>query len=346
MSEDEFDPVRAKALEQAFEELPRRSGVRHGVAQRGLRPHRDVVVRRVATAFVAITVLIAAVAVLQVAQRRSSTGGSKALPGPVSTPAPTITAGGAALRYAGVVPWRNAVRATEDSRELTIAGDGDAVHGREFVCGGTDAQRVQVHETATSIEILVLGYAAPKEFEAGDCIGVGHATTAHTVHLKAPVGARAIVDMSNRTKHSVLTDADVPKAGYVPAGYVDLGATWDDRFPGVTRTYASRPATGSGTEHFTLEIGFDGIFDALDHPYWTKGPTTAVRGAAATVWRHSDMYNVNTLIEWHRGSLIYRLTTFGTPTQHLTEQQAVAIARSVAPDTHRLPAITPSLSAR
>ncbi|GAA2751823.1 hypothetical protein [Amnibacterium kyonggiense] len=340
MSDDEFDSVRARALEAVFEELPRAAHPGRAAVRSRREVHREVVVRRVATAVVAAAVLVGVVAVLQVTQRQPPAGGSRVLPSPVSTPAPSITVDGHALRYAGVVPWRDAVQATEDSREVTLAGDGDAVHGADPICGGTDAQRVQVLETATSIQIRVLGYATPDKFAISDCAGVGHAATEHTVQLKAPVGERPLIDLSNQSRHAVLTDSDVPKASRVPAGFVDRGATWDDRFQSVSRSYVLRGGAGSGAEHFDLEIGIDSTFSPLDHPYWAAGPATVVAGQTAAVWRHSDIYNANTLIEWRDGSLTYRLTTFGTPAHHLTEQQAVDAAQSVSLDRQPLPAVT------
>ena len=341
MSDDEFDPVRARALEVVFEQLPHTTRRGRALRRSLEESHREVVVRWAATAFVAVAVLFGVIAVLQVTQRQPPVGGSRLLPSPVSTPAPTITVDGRELRYAGVVPWRNAVRATADSRELTIAGDGDAVHGADPVCGGTDAQRVQVSETATSIRIRVLGYATPDKFTMSACTAAGHATTAHTVQLTEPVGGRLLIDLSNQSRHAVLTDADVPKASRVPAGFVDLGATWDDRFESVTRTYALRGGVKSGTEHFELEIGLNSTFPPLDHPYWIAGPRTVVDGETAAVWRHSDIYNANTLIEWRHGPLTYRLTTFGTPARHPTEKQAVEAAQSVPLDSQPLPAVTP-----
>lgn len=341
MSDNEFDPVRARALEVMFEELPHAPRRGQAVTRSLGESHREVVMRRIATAVVAVAVLVGVVAVLQTTQHRPPAGGSRLLPSPLPTPAPTITVDGQALRYAGVVPWRNAVRATVESRELTIAGDGDAVHGAGPVCGGTDAQRLQILEAATSIQIRVLGYATPDKLATRVCMGVGHAATEHTVQLMKPVGGRPLIDLSNQSRHAVLTDAEVPKASRVPAGFVDFGATWDDRFRSVSRTYALSGAKRSGTEHFDLEIGLSSTFSSLDHPYWTAGPATIVDGEKAAVWRHSDIYNANTLIEWRHGSLTYRLTTFGTPDRHLTEEQAVEAAQSVPLDSQPLPAVTP-----
>ncbi len=266
---------------------------------------------------------------------------SSAAPSPRSSAAPpaTITVAGGDVPYVGTVPWANPVIATAATTTLTIYADGDLVgHG---VCG-LPTERVEVHQDADSVQVLVAGYAHP--LSAGQaCAGVGHSPQPHQVQLGAPLGSRRLIDTSDNAKHRVLVAAGVPTLSGVPAGYRQVPVTWDEQTGEVTRTWSTDPRLSSTPPSMiTLTQAPAGVIQSHDGPRTPinpDGPNGALVAvgvavangtAQARVWDYTDVYNHIVTVRWTSANgLAHQLATFTPPGGRLGAPQAEALARAV-----------------
>lgn len=245
-----------------------------------------------------------------------------------------ITVGGSVIPYVGTVPWLNAVTPSPDSTTLTIYADGDQIgHG---VCGLPD-ERVEVHQDADSVQVLVAGYAQPLAPGVA-CAGVGHSPQPQQVQLTAPLGARRLVDASDNTTHKALTATTVPTLTGVPAGYQQQPVTWDEQTGEVVRSWRVPAGTGLAVPtSITLTQAPTGVLESQDPTAAGPAGTLIATGvpvadgtAQARVWEDSNTYGRSITVRWKgTDGPDHQLVTSAPPADGLSVTQAETLARSV-----------------
>jgi hypothetical protein len=115
------------------------------------------------------------------------------------------------------------------------------------------------------------------------------------VVLEAPLGTRRLVDGTDSRRHLVLAAVVVPQAGYVPAGFTDKGAHWNEASGAASfgRAYVSSKG------EFT--IGRKPFSDD-DLAFFT--PTAP---APDTVHGHPALYQ-NTNLYWQDGAYLWMIS--------------------------------------
>lgn len=253
------------------------------------------------------------------------------------TPPAAITVDGSEVPYVGTVPWSDAVAPSSASTTLTIYADGDQI-GHE-VCG-LPTERVEVHQDAQTVQVLVAGYAHP--LPAGTaCSGVGHLPQPLTVHLTEPLGGRRVVDASTNTTRRVLAAFSVPTLAGVPTGFAQFPVTWDEKTGEVNRNWRTAPLSSSSMfSLITLTRASAGVIESHDGPPTPTNPdgpngtlvasAVPVAGGAARVWDHTDRYQHIVTVRWTTpDGLEHQLLTSTPPGGSLGVPQAEALARSV-----------------
>ena len=236
--------------------------------------------------------------------------------------APTsIVVAGKTIPYAGGVPWAGAVIASPDSTSLTVAADGDAIVTKKFVCG-LPQERVYVHESSTTVTVLVAGYAEPLPAKYA-CAAVGHEPQLNRITLNRPLGSRGLIDATGAKRHDVLVASTVP-APRVPTGYTARPLQWDEQTGLATRIY-STPAMVE-----TIQLGY-GTANTLADPGggFSRVASVRIAAASATVWRNNDARIDMTTVIWSLGQHRLELTVQGDPQRHLSVAAAIALARTV-----------------
>lgn len=321
---DHYDERVAEAMEQELRRRVRPTG--------RLRNHER---RRVALVTVVVAVLLAGItiAALRLApQSREPAGGCEDGPAACSsTPTPRITVSGAALPYAGVVPWSGAIVGTAGADSVLIAADGDDVRKQAFFVCGLPEERVRVQETTTTVIITIDAYAKP--LPAGEsCAGVGHAAQPITVQLRTPLGDRRLIDAATGGAHRVIASTSVPvpatlPAGFAPASFLGSALSWDERSGTAERTWSTTSTRKGDFDALILSVP---VTRAVDAPSGTETTGFALGGRAVRVWRYEDELNWVAEFRWTLADgravgLRYR----ADPARHVSLAELEAVVRSV-----------------
>lgn len=260
-------------------------------------------------------------------------GPSTSTSGPINpgfTPPPTITVSGKVIPYVGPVPWSDAVIATADSTTITILADAD-----NGLCG-PPTERVEVHQDAETVRVLVAGYELPLPPGVA-CAAVAHGPQPLTVQLSAPLRDRHLVDAYDQVTHRVLVAATVPTLAGIPNGYEEQPIRWDESAREVERSWRT---TGSlqalvPPSMITLTKAPAGTVEADGMPDGTLVASgVPVAGGLARVWSYTSSYNGNNGLEvtvrWTGADgSVYQLVASTWSGSTIGVSQAEALGRSV-----------------
>lgn len=291
--------------------------MRHG--RRAGRASRPVIV----TALTIAVVILVSFGVLRWADQRR--------PQPIASQSvPTAP-------FAGNVPWGSATL-DSDGVTLHLLADWDGIQAN--VCNAPPSEVLVVQQDTDDIVITVRGFAElpPNGF----CAGVGHGTQPHTIRLAAPLGDRALIDGSENTPRTVLTDSEVPTVYDLPAGYIAAPTFWADAgindmtTQGVTRTWhLNSPKSGTT---LILQVILTAPLPTADQEFDRPddvplGPAIGqkpVNGQSATQYQRNYGNDIETTIRWTAASgEQFNLAAAGRASDALNLAQLETIAQSV-----------------
>jgi hypothetical protein len=277
--------------------------------------------RRYRLMLAAVASVAAVVGLVVVVAHRSGESHSAAEPPPA---APRfITVHGDRLDYAGDVPWVNPVSDPSDPNAVYVFADNDRTHLTIHTCG-VAIDRPVVHETANSVTVSMAGYAHTIP-EGSSCALPGHSPVPVAVHLRAPLGARALIDGQGIT-HRVLDAATVPMPSSVSPSCTAGPLSWNERTGNVYRFWSGPPTKCSIYLYF-------GRTARQSTPSGEQIDTIQVSGTTAQVWKYqsNDRRNLYGLtIRWSpRPGYELQLLTGPERDHALSYRDFIALAQSV-----------------
>ena len=227
-----------------------------------------------------------------------------------------------APRSLGPLAWSDAIASSADSRTLTVSADVDQAWAS---AGCADfSEKVMTRETATSVRVGVTGYAAALPLGTS-CSADRVAATSVTVHLKAPLGKRSLVDTSTGDTHPFLNLAETPALHAAPAHFSEQTGYWTED-TGVAYRWWRRfhPAA-----QINVYSGPSATLRSHLQKLPTGGMRVQVRGSSGVLHRTTIGDIVDTRVDWSlaedRAIDLEVLDQSSTP---LTSRQVLELAQA------------------
>ncbi len=232
---------------------------------------------------------------------------------------------GRQLRFAGPVPWANAVLCSPAGRSVTVDALVSSMTNKPF-CGVPEIRAV----TTTSGEHLAVqlnAYATPSTSHA--CPTVGYPDPHVLVHLGHTLTEPSLVDATTGGAHRVLDPSTIPAIHAAIAHCNATELTWDEDTDIATRLYTGEPDSPADCR-VSLQSGPRSAIDNLPTPRGRVDSQERVGAAVADGWLYADLHNHMWTFQWSpTPSLSIRLTVNTAPLYAFTHQQMRALADSV-----------------
>jgi hypothetical protein len=255
-----------------------------------------------------------------------------------AVPPVSILVDGRAVPYANLQPVSSASIAARSATDLTVFATGSSDHGGG-PCG-PPAIRILLDESASTVRVLVADYET-RAAVGPACPAIGYGATPHAVSLRSPLAGRGLVDAATGKAVDLIDGSTVPDLPAPPA-------------PFTRSTLERRPDGGPIERTWTYQHGHDARsmdlltaaptdLDRAVPPYGRIVRRFDVQGAPATLYLQLGDGDPTYEAQWTPNpAQTIRLELIGSPHQHWTQDEAVALARAVtgyraAPATDRLP---------
>jgi hypothetical protein len=236
-------------------------------------------------------------------------------------PEPAPPAKPAVLKLIGAVAWADAVLQT-DGKTVSVTEKSFRIAKCDQ---GIPVLRASVvSETASQVVIAATAYESSQRPAADSSIcklgGTRHARERAVVSLSTALGKRVLIDAKDGSKHPVLTENTLPRAGYVPGSFRHAGVSWNEE-------------TGTAQRFYTNSKGFFTISRELypesGHPFeMSDFGSEPVHGHLAKYQNWGGNWHVS----WIEGKYLWTVNQMpynGAPIVQLDRATLFKIARSL-----------------